>query len=39
MYSETSLLCAVCGVIPLNDMNRRIIPVDVCYDPSLWKGC
>lgn len=30
--------CGLCGVIPLNDVNGRIIPVVVCYDPSLCKG-
>lgn len=38
MYCETSLQHTVCGIIPLNDMNGGIIPVDICYDPFLWKG-
>lgn len=28
----------VCSIIPLNGMNWGIIPVDICYDPFLWKG-
>lgn len=38
MHSETLLLCAVCGIICLNVMNGRVIPVYICYDSFLWKG-